>query len=164
MVSSILLVPSDDYRDALLGPSFPRCPPPSMCRAVQDEPWSPWCGDSETCTRALTLAFQGKVVREGRDRAAYVLSGAVNVVHRELLAWVHLPRIDREDEYFGRAESYYLTDGRHPVHGFDARMVDPRGDVPVPLRVVFGLAVICAKHGLGRVVLLDGDGREVSGG
>lgn len=72
-ISTILLVPEEGDPHGLLAAGVCGARPPVMCLASADEPWAKWCGDTETCTRALVLAHDGKPVPEGCDRADHAL-------------------------------------------------------------------------------------------
>jgi hypothetical protein len=171
-VKAILLVPSDAFRVALLadGPCGARVPRlvwmPVMrfetdetaplggyAHPTDDGSWEEW-DDSDDWQRvadkvALVLAWDGAVVREGRDRAAYVLAEAFDGLAPE-----H-PPFFRCDETFG----WTLTvprEGGSTSAGVNAML---RGkvvpdDLTEALYVPWALAVCCAARGLGTVVVV----------
>jgi hypothetical protein len=167
MISSVLLTPAPEHREALLaGTCGSRMP--AMYRQT-DGLWFPWddhaddldawedCGgwaawDAALRSLALVLAHDGKVVREGRDRAAYVLAESDERGSRDL------------GTIFLIADDLGLESGWVRLTGGDSnaawRIAAPPKSIPDALHRPWSLATICAARGLGRVVLLDGDGNE----
>lgn len=172
-IASILLIPEPDHREALLsdGPCGARVPQMQKTAGRLGPPWEPltdagrtWMRDSEGDI-ALVLAHDGKVVREGRDRAGQVLSRDVfGPTRRPMLGYGTMWSAD---------VALYNSGGKRPSRwtllceeadageDFD---LPPREDLADDLLCAWSLATVCAARGLGRLVLLDGDGREVAGG
>lgn len=187
-IASILLVPSAEHREALLGDGPCGSSPPRMwqCPGI---PWGArlpvWGGPFTNALEsewALVLAHDGKVVREGRDRAAYVLAcretdtiigddfpPTMIAHHADDDLWMlHADGVEVEYTPAERPTKGVCVDGLHTFDyaGDDAVSVlglrEGLAEVPSDLRLAAGLALICAARGLGRIVLLDHDGREVS--
>jgi hypothetical protein len=165
-VKAILLVPSDAFRVALLadGPCGARVPRlvwmPVMrfetdetaplggyAHPTDDGSWEEW-DDSDDWQRvadkvALVLAWDGAVVREGRDRAAYALLDAAGIDPGSATAaaiWrgVHTAAWNM---HMLDALGIELTDDRHAcIHA--GRSIEER------------LATVCAARGLGTVVVV----------
>jgi hypothetical protein len=150
-MKAILLVPSDAFREALLGDGPCGAAVP-MAHAIADGPvWTPgpyeagdWGPDLSRLARcALVLAWDGAVVREGRDRAAYALLDAAGIDPGSATAaaiWrgVHTAAWNM---HMLDALGIELTDDRHAcIHA--GRSIEER------------LATVCAARGLGTVVVV----------
>lgn len=64
-INSILFLPATNDPEGLLTDGVCGARSPQACRVTPDEPWSAWCGDKRTCTRALVLAWNSQVVTTG---------------------------------------------------------------------------------------------------
>ena len=96
---ALLLVPAPDLL-GLLAPALGRFHPPTACQAVADEPWSLWCGDEETCVRALVLAWDGEPVPEGMDRAHRFHKGWGEQLHSDATI-ERVVELSHRFQYFG---------------------------------------------------------------
>lgn len=158
MIASILLIPAEQYREALLGESFLNCRPPTMHQWRDGErgwiqggfPNPVW--KSYEC--ALVLAYRGAVVREGRDRAAYVLADKQQVCGGDA------------GLIFSIADDHDFEPGWVRLTGLDMQASWKIAAVPhnlsPTLARAWSIATLCATESLGRVVLLDTDGREIA--
>ena len=181
---AILLVPSPEWRDRLLadGPCGAR--PPVMWRNAPSDPGPSWGGPLRgnrvtewtdptvvrppgaypgqhgdmyvyQQERALVLAFDGAVVREGRDRAAYVLAGREGVDGSNGLTWALRDLGSADVWLLGSAapgdEGLFLCGEAHGRLG--AALASPPADAG-DLLPCWALATVCAARGLGSVVVL----------
>lgn len=171
MITTILLVPSPEHREALLGDGAcgARVPMmwdyrPEVLRwtvALDNEPRR-----SPHVRQALVLAHNGKVVREGRDRLGHVFAcqrwpGVVRPILGYGTMWSAV-----DASLFNHAKKKpsqwcLLSEEADDDESFD---LPPCEDLPDDLLCVWALGVVCAERGLGTVVLLDSEGREVSRG
>lgn len=179
-IVSILLIPADAHREALLGAAFSGSYPPMMWPRTE---YSPHPGQSVTrwtaplpgrggslpdgwdarTSPALVLAFGGKVVREGRDRLGYVFA-------RQRWPGVHRPILGYGTTWGATDAALFNTAKVRPkrwalmcdeADDCEDFEVEPLEDLADDLLCAWALATICAARGLGRVCLLDSDGREV---
>lgn len=157
MIRAILLLPHPDWRDQLIGDRPCGSRPPVYClheiggHAVTRDKIA-YCAGAEHHRRALALAWEGAVVREGRDRAAYCLSERERQPCADGVRW-------REGVTVGGDPSFCL-------HGDDSiyTTYGPRGWHPValpgladaPLRTVHALALVCAARGIGTFEVIRG--------
>lgn len=115
---------------------------------------------------ALVLAYSGQVVREGRDRLGYVFAcqrwpGVVRPIIGYGTTWAA-----QDVALFNHAKKkpsqwILMSDEADAVEDF---MLTPREDLADDLLCAWSLAAVCAARGLGTVILLDSDGRELVGG
>jgi hypothetical protein len=146
-IRAVLFVPSEAHREALLadGVCGARVPSAYWHRGgIEAIPEPGWRANPAHLPpgNALVLAFDGRVVREGRDRAAYVLAEAVGQDASGGVCWY---------ESVGDFSLATPSDGgeRFGAPG------SPAG-LPDDLRTAWALAVVCAARGLGRVDVVRG--------
>lgn len=182
VLKAVLLIPEPDWREALLGdgPCGARVPTVyrgHLCGHAYHREWHdpterPEAEAAEcymcrnALERALPLAWSGVFVREGRDRAAYVLAEAISegAVPNEGAIWgggvcgagEHRRGYGHLIDFAGRV----IFDGLALSHGdWDADLVhepalrDPP-EMTEPVADAWTLATVCAARGLGRVEVL----------
>lgn len=159
-IAGVLLVPTPEWRERLLGGGPCGARTSTAWRfAVLNESrvetfhaWNPGLsGVPSGSSDALVLAWSGAVVREGRDRAAVVLGGTMYgggyADTTPSLGW----------RGTGWALLYQST-------AFPLGCVRWDGPEPISANLLapWVLAAVCEARGLGRVVLVDENGAEVT--
>lgn len=156
-IHSILLQPSAEYRERLLGDKFPGSSPPKVWRHNCFDRFE-WVKadtvEGHTCcidTVALVLAWREQVMREGRDMALYVLAESFGTV-----ATMRCPDLS----VFAYSNTYCIE----TFEGYRTEIckVDRWIDgLPVPLNQAGWVGTVCQSRGLGRCILLDENGAEI---
>lgn len=147
---AILLVPSPEWRERLLADG--------ACGARVPQLWHRWTwGDdadvSPEESAALVLAFDGAVVREGRDRAAYALAEMVGLTTERGVRF-------RPAVNVGGEAGWALHGDQDGYRTFGARSFCTTPSLNAPPGLASGLdgawalATVCAARGLGTVVVL----------
>lgn len=186
-IASILVLPTKEHREALLGwgvcGARPPTRTPSKCyvEGCQGRTWRPSavghaplcvaCGRPATTAwldeKALVLAWDGKVALEGRDRGLRSLAAVEALVAAHGLLWIErspgwwqIAAVDGSRTYIARRPAWGTV-----LENIVPALADPPTVADDTLVDDWALAVVLVARGIAeRVVLLDERGMEVTSG
>jgi hypothetical protein len=156
-IRAVLFVPSEAHREALLadGVCGARVPSAYWHRGgIEAIPEPGWRANPAHLPpgNALVLAFDGRVVREGRDRLAYVMLDAAGWDPGSAAAAPFWRAVHVGTRAAWRAVGFaWVLDGEQNPIGFGYP-----DNLPNDLVGVFDVVRVCAARGLGRVEVVRG--------